>query len=167
MEIKLKNEVFSNGFMQVLQGLMSRKMTPATSYVLGKFADEIDRNAKIYQEALVKVQKEFAKLDKDGELVRLPVCPQCGEAYPKGNKKKTCVAKVRGQVCSGLIVVDGRLDIPEKNVAKSKEAFADLQSVEETYNLLKKVKLDDSEKLTPSEVRLIGDILDLNIEEEK
>lgn len=167
MEVKLKNVIFTNGFMTVMKELMQRKMTPATSYVLGKFADEVDKNAKIYGEAHSKVQKEFANLDKDGNPIRLPLCPKCGKLYKKSSKKKMCVAKVGNKTCGGLIIVDGGLDIPDKNKEKAKEAFASLGSVEETYSLLQKVKLDDDEKMTPNEVRLIGDILDLDVEEVK
>jgi len=169
MEIKLKNEVFTNGFMGVIQKLLAKDMvaTYADAFVLGKFADEMDRNAKIFQNAHGKLIKEFANKNKKGEVLKLPACSKCGAQYKKGNKKKTCLVKFRGVVCGGEIVKEGRTDIPKKNVVKAEEAFIELKGVEGSYELVRKITLkEDGEKLVPSEVRLVGEILELDLKED-
>jgi len=72
-----------------------------------------------------------------------------------------------GQVCRGEIVKDGRVDIPEGKKDIAEIAFQELKDVEETYRLTRKVGLkEDGITLNPAEVRLVGDILDLDLGED-
>lgn len=67
--MKLKNEIFSNGFIPAVNSLLEQKLPVVESYKLLKLAEEINAKSKIYTDARVALAKQYAKKDENGEPI--------------------------------------------------------------------------------------------------
>jgi hypothetical protein len=64
--MKLKNEIFSNGFTKALQELIGEKLPASQAFELRKLIKEVNDKATIYEEARIGLLKQFSKKDKEG-----------------------------------------------------------------------------------------------------
>ena len=69
--MKLKNEVFNNGFIPALRTLLDEKLPVKEAFELRKLANEVGDKMKVYEESRMALVKEFGKTDEKGELIVL------------------------------------------------------------------------------------------------
>lgn len=62
--MKLKNEIFINGFIEALKRLVNEKLPILTAYKLRKLVKEVEAKAVVYGEARMVLVEEYGKRKK-------------------------------------------------------------------------------------------------------
>jgi hypothetical protein len=66
--MKLKNEIFANGFIGALRNLMDQKLPVSQSFQVRKFVKEVENKSKVYEEQRMALINEYGEKKEDGTL---------------------------------------------------------------------------------------------------
>jgi len=65
--MKLKNIVFTNGFVQSYQKLLDKELPISLSYNIAKSVKDINEKSKLFEELKIKLYKKYGD-EKDGQI---------------------------------------------------------------------------------------------------
>jgi hypothetical protein len=93
--MKLKNEIFMNGFVTALRALMNQPMPAKEAFQLLNFAKEIDANKATFDSARKMLTDRYAEKDEEGKVIinteknTVTIPDESQEAFNREHKELT------------------------------------------------------------------------------